>query len=219
MNNDFFLRIKDVILCLSSANAHQVSLGRLEMQKIIYLVDSMSAYLFVLSGNKAHKTYYYGPYDTNIQNAIDALLVRGFINASNIKISNDTISCDYFLTKSGLIWKDKILNDFKSIKYRQQIVNGILYSLVKRNLLNKVKDLVYAEPMYVEAKEHGYYFDLMFSPDNAGHSYLSLIEKYLKYDNNQIDIQFSTDMYIDYLYLRCCKLSGEKEIEGFFDVV
>lgn len=219
MNNDFLLRIKDVTLCLSAAYNHDMLLGRLEIQKITYLIDSMSAYLFILSAKKSHQTYFYGPYDKNIQNAIDALNIRGLVEAYDSKVANNSISCNYALTENGHSWAGIIKKNSKSIQHRSEIADGVLYSLFKRNLLTKVKDLVYAEPMFVDAKSHGYYYDLNFRLDNSGHSYLALVESYLKSDNHQIDIRFATDLYIDYLHTRCEKLSGNLEIGGDFDAV
>jgi hypothetical protein len=202
MNNDFLLRIKDVTLCLLAANKNNILLSRLEIQKIIYLIDSMSAYLFVLSGQKGHQTYFYGPYDKNIQNALDALVLRDIAEMQDLNIHNKNISCNYILTGSGLAWANEMLNNSKSINYRSKIVEGVIYSLIQRDLLHKVKELVYAEPVYVEAKVHGNHYDLALSCDNSGHSYLALIEHYLKDNENQIDISFATDMYIDYLSTR-----------------
>lgn len=214
MNSDFLLRIKDVSLCLLSANRFNIEVGRLEMQKIIYLIDNMSAYLFILSGRKGHQTYYYGPYDKNIQNALDALTIRDIAHMKKINIINKNISCAYGLTESGLQWSEGLLKNSKSIAYRFQIVNGIMYSLVNRNLLSAVKELVYAEPVYVETKVHGNHYDLAIAAENSGHNYLSLIEYYLKENENGIDIEFATDMYIDYLSTRNQLLSGKAHIGG-----
>ncbi|EHQ88997.1 hypothetical protein [Desulfosporosinus youngiae] len=202
MNNDFLLRIKDVTLCLIAANKYDILLGRLEIQKIIYLVDSMSAYLFVLSGKNGHQTYFYGPYDKNIQNALDALTIRDITETKDIKIVNKSITCNYCLTESGLAWTKNMLKESESICHRAKIADGVIYSLVKRNLLNQVKELVYAEPVYLNAKRHGYYYNLNIACENIGHSYLSLLEHYLRTNDNQMDINFATDMYIDYLSMR-----------------
>lgn len=217
MNNDFLLRIKDVALCLLAANKYGILLGRLEIQKIIYLVDSMSAYLFVLSGQKGHQTYFYGPYDKNIQNALDALTIRDIVETRDLNVHNKNISCNYILTGSGLAWANEMRNNSKSINYRFKIVNGVMYSLIQRNLLQKVKELVYAEPVYIEAKVHGNHYDLALACENSGHSYLALIEHYLKDNKNQIEIDFATDMYIDYLSTREQIFSGNSYMGGGSD--
>lgn len=202
MTRDFILRIRDVALCLLSATNYNVSLGRLEVQKIIYLADSMNVYLFVLAGSKGHRTYFHGPYDKNIQNALDALVIRDFSETQNLRIFDGNIACDYTLTEIGLAWTNSMKSQSKLISHRAEIIDAIMYSLIQRNLLSKVKQLVYAEPIYLEGKEHGHYFDLNIASNNTGHSYLALIENYIKCDQSQIDIGFATDMYIDYLSKR-----------------
>lgn len=207
MNSDFLLRIKDVSLCLLIAKKYECLLGRLEIQKIIYLVDSISAYLFVLSGTKGHQTYFYGPYDKNIQNALDALVIRDLAEMCDIKVTN-TVSCNYLITNSGVCWVDNLIKASASIKYRIQIVDGVIYSLVERNRIHKVKDLVYAEPLYVITKDYGNHYNLDFAHENSGHNYLALIEHYLKNSEEQADIRFVADLYIDYLSSRDQILSG-----------
>ena len=219
MNHDFLLRIKDVTLCLFSSNKYDMSLGRLEIQKIIYLIDSMSAYLFVLSGKNGHQTYFYGPYDKNIQNALDALTIRNLAETKNLKVVNKSITCNYLLTESGLAWTDNMIKNSGSIYHRAKIADGVMYSLVQRNLLHRVKDLVYAEPVYVEARVHGNYYDLSVACKNMGHSYLALIEHYLRTNDNRIDINFAADMYIDYLSTRHGILSGNSSTGGNLDDV
>lgn len=214
MNKDFLLRIKDVALCLLSANKYDILLGRLEIQKILYLTDSVSAYLFVLSGQKGHQTYFYGPYDKNIQNALDALLIRNIVQTQDLNVHNKNISCNYLLTENGLMWVNEMGINSRTFQYRLKIVDGILYSLIERKLLHKVKELVYAEPVYVEAKVHGNHFDLSLACENSGHSYLAMIEYYLKDSRNQVDISFVTDMYIDYLNAREQILTGDGTMGG-----
>ncbi len=214
MNNDFLLRIKDATLCLLVANKYNILLGRLEIQKIIYLMDNMSVYLFILSGKKGHQTYFFGPYDKNIQNALDALTIRDIAETKNTKIINKAITCDYTLTESGLAWANNMLDGSRTIHHRAKIADGVIHSLVKRNLTHKVKELVYAEPVYVNARDHGYYYDLGIDNDNNGHSYLALVEYYLRTNHNQIDIDFATDMYIDYLSTRNEILAGNLTAGG-----
>lgn len=185
MNRDFLLRIKDTSLCLSVAKNYVLLLGRLEIQKVIYLIDSISAYLFVLSGKKGHQTYYYGPYDKNIQNALDALVIRDLVEMCDIKVANNTVSCNYFLTDIGICWTNNLINTSTSIQYRAQIADGVIYSLVQRNKMHKVKDLVYAEPLYATTKNYGHHYDLDFEHENSGHNYLALIEHYLKNSEEQ----------------------------------
>ncbi|TEB11292.1 hypothetical protein Psfp_03990 [Pelotomaculum sp. FP] len=214
MNRDFLLRIKDVSLCLLVAKNYELLLGRLEIQKVIYLVDSISAYLFVLSGTKGHQTYFYGPYDKNIQNALDALVIRDLAEICDIKVANNTVSCNYLITDSGMRWTNNLIKASASIQYRVQIVDGVIYSLVERNRIHKVKDLVYAEPLYAATKNYGHHYDLDFEHENSGHDYLALIEHYLKNNKDQTNIRFIADLYIDYLSSRDQILLGNSFTGG-----
>ena len=213
MNSYFLLRIKDVLLCLLHAKKYECLLGRLEIQKIIYLVDSVSAYLFVLSGKKGHQTYFYGPYDKNIQNALDALVIRDLAEMCDIKVTN-TVSCNYIITNTGECWVDNLIKSSSSIKQRVRIYDGIIYSLVERNKIHKVKDLVYAEPLYVTSKDYGNHYNLDLEHENSGHNYLALIEHYLRNSEEQPDIRFVADLYIDYLSSRDQILSGNAFVGG-----
>lgn len=202
MNHDFLRRIKDVSLCLLVSKDYEILFGRLEIQKVIYLVDSISAYLFVLSGTKGHQTYFYGPYDKNIQNALDALVIRDLAEMCDIKVINNTVSCNYLITDNGMRWTNNLINGSASIQYRVQIVDGVIYSLVERNRIHKVKDLVYAEPVYATTKNCGHHYDLDIGHENSGHNYLAIIEHYLKNNEGQPNIRFIADLYIDYLSSR-----------------
>lgn len=219
MNQDFLLRVKDTSLCLLIARQYKLLLGRLEIQKIIYLIDSINAYLFVLSGKRGHQTYFYGPYDKHIQNALDALVIRDFSEMRDINVSNNTVSCNYYLTDVGVHWTNSLIRKSDSIKYRVDIVDSVFYSLVQRNVVHRVKDLVYAEPVYVTTKDYGHHYDLNFDGANSGHHYLALIEHYLKSDSRQPNAYFVADMYIDYLFSRDRILSGQPFVGGDKNVV
>lgn len=219
MNQDFLLRVKDASLCLFIARQYELLLGRLEIQKIIYLIDSISAYLFVLSSKHGHQTYFYGPYDRHIQNALDALVIRDLAEMRDVNVSNNTVACNYYLTDNGVNWTNSLIHKSDSIQYRVNIVDSIFYSLVQRGVVHRVKDLVYAEPIYITTKEYGHHYDLKFDNVNSGHHYLALIEHYLKGDFKRSDIYFVADMYIDYLFSRDRILSGQSYVGGDENVI
>ena len=206
MNNDTLLRMKDVVFCLLAAKTYDLHLGRLELQKIVYLADSMGVYLFILSNKKNHETYKFGPYDKRIQIAIDALAIREFISYRSTRVVKGNIAYKYSITDKGMSWAKEIVEKYESFEIRKKIFCGLLYSLRKRSLISKVKALVYAEPMYVDAQEHGHHYDLNFLNPNSGHSYLAFIEHYLK-NTSSLSIDFTIDMYVDYLNIRSEMLS------------
>ena len=98
-------------------------------------------------------------------------------------------------------------------------MDSVFYSLVQRNVVRRVKDLVYAEPVYVTTKDYGHHYDLNFDDANSGHHYLALIEHYLKGDSKQPNIHFVADMYIDYLFSRDRILSGQSFAGGDENVI
>ena len=214
MNQDFLLRIKDTSLCLFVARKYELLLGRLEIQKIIYLIDSISAYLFVLSSSQGYRTYYYGPYDRYVQNALDALVIRDFVEMHDVNVSRNTVACNYSLTDVGANWTNSLIQESDSIQYRLNIVDSVFYSLTHRKVVRRVKDLVYAEPVYVITKDNGHHSALRFDVTNSGHHYLALIEHFLKGDSKQPNIHFVVDMYIDYLFSRVQILSGQSFAGG-----
>jgi uncharacterized protein YwgA len=116
------------------------------LQKLIYLLDSISAFFYVLSIRKGHHTYFHGPYDKNIQNAADSLVIYGFANVKNIKfMDNGTSSCEYYLTENGEDWVNYLIHSESNTSLRAEIVKNLLESLLTRGLFEEIVQLVYAE--------------------------------------------------------------------------
>lgn len=140
-------RFKDVIIALAIAHEYDRVLPKIQLQKYIYLVDTLSVIAEVMAPKQGHETYRHGPWDKDIQNAADALAFRGFIN---LKVSSGGERFSYQLSDSGLELA-------RRLRERDEFSKRInLYKLVgievNKRGWHKLKAFVYAEPTYVRSK-------------------------------------------------------------------
>lgn len=210
MNNELLLRMRDVGLSLYYSREYDIQLKRIHLQKLIYLLDCAGSFINFISIKNGHKTYYHGPYDQKIQNAVDTLVFYKLANILNIKKTDTGIICDYCLTDEGTSWIESIKNSNKTITYRALIVKSLLDSLMKRNLFYKIIDLVYSEPLYLKNKHSGYDMELDFSnlDENDSFNYLSMVLDACKYEKEESLIPFLSDLLIDYLFKRSIALAA-----------
>lgn len=155
-------RIKDVIITLKVANDFGEDLGRLRLQKFIYLGDIISVYWGLLNSSQGHKTYKNGPYDSDIQNAVDMLAFRGFvkIKESNYKEDN-TVTASYGLTPVGIkLYKQ--LEKSALFKTRVDLYSCIGVHVNQHGWKN-LKKIVYQEPTYCYNKANGWGHRLDYS--------------------------------------------------------
>lgn len=148
-------RYKDVIMALGVANKYGESLGRLQLQWIIYLADTLSLIWGISSLKQGHQTYKNGPYDLRIQNAIDVLAFRGLVDikSSNINL-NKKVAVNYMLNDIGSKFLYEInQHDYFANKYE-------LYKLIAQHINKRgwyeLINLAYAEPNYVKQKAKGW---------------------------------------------------------------
>ncbi len=155
-------RIKDVIIALNVAEQYNQELGRLGLQKFIYLADIISLYWGMLNICNGHETYKRGPYDYDIQNSVDVLAFRGFVSISQSNIKEDgSVTASYVLSKFGkLLFKE--LEKNRIFKTRIELFTSIGYHVEKRGWRN-LKALVYLEPTYCFAKNNGWGYRLDYS--------------------------------------------------------
>lgn len=204
MDDAILLRARDVAVCLYCANRHRFALSRIQLQKLIYLMDVLSACLEILSVDKGHSTYYHGPYDKNIQNAADILVFWEFSDVKNIHVTDNGLVCEYFLTRVGKDWIKELFHNDHNTKRRFEIADNLIISLVNRNLMKSLVSLVYAEPLFVKNKSMGYGIDLNTNNLEENDFYLfflMLLDAY-KIKNNEKVIVFLCDFIIDYLKKR-----------------
>src|SRR5687767_2139915 len=95
-------RCKDVLFALSAAATHQQALGRLALQKLIYLHDVLSIVWREVSASEGFLAWRNGPYDLAIQNAVDSLAFRGLVSISGLHFRKTrNAECHYALTEAG----------------------------------------------------------------------------------------------------------------------
>jgi len=155
-------RLKDVIISLSVANFYNQDLGRLRLQKFIYLADIISLYWGIINNNRGHKTYKNGPYDVDIQNAVDVLAFRGFVSITQTNMKEDgSITGSYRITDVGRQLFDTMENN-KLFKRRISLFKLIGVN-IEQSGWNNLKALVYLEPTYCFNKVSGWGFRLDYS--------------------------------------------------------
>lgn len=211
MNSMLVLRMRDVGICLKASKKHNILLTKIQLQKLIYFVDSISSFLYIVSVKHGHSTYLYGPYDRKIQNAIDSLVIRGLADITNIKhTSSDSISCQYYLTSCGVEWTDNLIYNNASSKMVYSIAYNTISSLSKRNLLSHLVELIYAEPIFTKNQRKGYGVNLDFSnlEENNIFNYLMVVLNTYKIEKDK-HISHVCDLAVDYLNQRRIALAAE----------
>ena len=148
-------RYRDVLLALSSAHNYGVGLGRLQMQKFIYLADSLSILWDLFGTEDNFQTYKHGPYDPAIQNAIDVLMFRGVIDIIRSEIKPDgTLIAVYKISDIGLAIAEKMKNEPYFLR-RADLFDTIATHVAKRGW-ERLKELVYSDATYISRKVDGW---------------------------------------------------------------
>lgn len=216
MNDNVILRTRDVALCLHYAKRNILFFNRIQLQKIIYLLDCVDSFFYILLYEKGHQTYYRGPYDKNIQNATDILVFHLLIDVDNIRIlKNGDISCRYSLTNNGNKWISSLLEKNLNTQNRFKIITGLLDSLLSRGLLKNIVNLVYAEPIFVKNQRSGYGVNLDFKDldQNDVFSFMTIVlDAFSKKKQNDY-VPFVCDLLISYLDERSLFLDTTNEEE------
>lgn len=160
------IRHKDVLIALYMADKYGQKLGRLQLQKFIYLADTISVLWNTLAPKMGHITYDFGPYDQNIQNAVDVLAFRGFVSVVDYKIVDERVQASYRISKQGVELYDALEKN-RAFKNRISLYEEIAVQVNKRNWL-KLKEMVYSEPGYSVSRVqgHGFQFDYSSSLKN-----------------------------------------------------
>lgn len=214
MNSNVILRMRDVAVCLHYAKKHMLVLNKIQLQKIIYLLDCIDAFLYILLSEKGHQTYYHGPYDKNIQNAADILVFHLLVDVDNIKmLGNGDVSCGYSLTNDGDGWVSNLLENDLNTQNRSKIISGLLDSLLSRGLINNIVQLVYAEPIFVKNQRSGYGVNLDFKDldQNDVFSFMTIVLDAFSKEKQNIYVPFICDLLVDYLSRRVLALAATNE--------
>lgn len=194
--NRNLLRYRDVIMALDVAKDYNVFLGKLQLQKYIYLSDTLALIWQLLGARQGHETFRHGPYDQAIQNAVDALAFRGFINIVESEYQQDgSIRAKYEISSFG----QKLVNDLCEepiFKQRLSVFEEIGRNINSRGW-SKLKLYVYSEPTFVNERALGWGKNLQVNSALTNLS-LQIIWHFQKLANN-IGHELSREK-VTYLY-------------------
>jgi hypothetical protein len=149
------IRMRDVGVALFASSQYGQQLNRIRLQKFIYLLDQVGQLLAFLPPSRTHYSFRRGPFDPNIQNAVDALAFRGLVRIIKLRKDPDgSIHAEYALTLVGVQWVESMISTADlSDRWRAA---QLIASEIDRIGWDRIKELVYAEPTYVAAKPRGY---------------------------------------------------------------
>jgi hypothetical protein len=144
-------RSKDVLLALAASSPHITSLGRLQLQKLIYLFDILAIAWRDVSGSETFQPWNHGPYDRAIQNAVDGLAFRGPVAINSLSFSGTRkAQASYSLTSVGKVAVEglRIESPFAD---DLALFDEISEEINRRGWSN-IKEIVYSEPTYNTAR-------------------------------------------------------------------
>jgi uncharacterized protein YwgA len=144
-------RLKDVLFALAAATEVGQPLGRLPLQKLVYLADVLSPIWREVAKPSGFVPYRNGPYDLRIQNTVDSLVFRGFVEVSVPNFRRiDNVECQYSLSRTGSE-TIKHLSAKPGLQVDLNLFREIVTEVSRRGWEN-IKALVYAEPTYDTAR-------------------------------------------------------------------
>ncbi|MEZ2336850.1 hypothetical protein AB6735_14505 [Mucilaginibacter sp. RCC_168] len=154
-------RFIDVLLALNNAEEYNQLLGRIQLQKYIYLSDTISVIWDILAPAEGHETYKNGPFDESITNAVDVLAFRGFVVVESMHMEHSKVAVSYKISKAG-IKLFEALNNEEHFQNKIMLFNEMAKHIEKTGW-KKLMELVYSEPTYIQSRAtgYGYKFDYM----------------------------------------------------------
>jgi hypothetical protein len=152
-------RYLDVMAALFVAGEYQQELGRIQLQKYIFLVDTVSLLWEILAPKIGHETYKHGPFDEAINNAVDCLAFKGFVDVVSINVVEKKVDAIYRINSNGVKLHESQLSQPAFLK-KLEIYKEVAKQIERRGW-KKLKSMVYAEPTYKLSKVGGwgYRFD------------------------------------------------------------
>jgi hypothetical protein len=203
MNSDktsVLIRMRDVGLALRAVAPYERALSRIQLQKFLYLMDSLAGLYELLPPLEAHYTFRHGPYDPFIQSAVDSLSFRGLARIrSLVRRSNGNIASEYSLTIAGVRWSDRMLAHH-ALAERNEVAE-VVAKQVNRIGWNRLIPLVYAEPTFFNSRPEGYGKKLkpQRSSTNSSAYVLQLIRYALPKQSSLVTRDVIAEYYFDYL--------------------
>lgn len=194
-------RMSDVTMALATASVYNQKLNRIRLQKFIYLLDIVGYIYEVLPPAANHISYNNGPYDPAIQNAVDSLAFRGLVEISDVDtLPRGNFSSQYTLTFAGEEWVE-ILAGQEAFKLRFEAARLIGKKVEKLGWW-RLKDLVYAEPTYVQKKYSGFgqRIDITKGTENTAAYLIGLINRSLGIKEKQmVNRELAVDVFFRFL--------------------
>ena len=149
------VRMRDVGLALSAAVPYERRLSRIQLQKFIYLMDSLAIIYNLLPPSVGHYTFLHGPYDPSIQSAVDSLAFRGLARITSlVRRANGNIASGYSLSISGERWA-LVVRSHPVLSERSFVAETVALH-VNRIGWDRLVPLVYAEPTFLNSRPEGY---------------------------------------------------------------
>jgi hypothetical protein len=140
-------RSKDVLFALLAATNHVQALGRLQLQKLIYLFDILAIAWREVSGSESFSPWKHGPYDLTIQNAADCLAFRGLVSINKLRFRGvRKAHAAYSLTAAGKIAVEQLSGE-KHFADDLALFEEIAREVNRRGW-SEIKEIVYSEPTY-----------------------------------------------------------------------
>jgi len=147
----FQQRNKDVLLALKASSAYVDSIGRLQLQKLIYLFDILAIAWREVAGSNTFSPWNHGPYDQTIQNAVDSLAFRGFVAIDTLSFAGTRkAQSSYSLTAAGESAVEGLSADGP---FRDDLdLLSEISAEINRRGWSTIKKIVYSEPTYNTAR-------------------------------------------------------------------
>jgi len=144
-------RSKDVLLALKASSAYVNSLGRLQLQKLIYLFDILAIAWREVDGSNTFSPWNHGPYDQTIQNAVDSLAFRGFVAIETLSFAGTRkAQSTYSLTGAGESAVEGLSTDGPFMDDLDLLCE--ISAEINRRGWSNIKNIVYSEPTYNTAR-------------------------------------------------------------------
>ena len=195
-------RMVDICFAVKIASSYGQWLGKVQLQKFIYLLDVLRPLYEIMPPLDGHLTYKYGPYDVKIQSAADVLAFRGFLKYHQVTINpQNHVAITYLLTSDG----EKLVSRFtaeRAFSSSWEICTRIGFWLNKLGW-KRIVDLVYSEPTFVSIRQKG--FGQRIIPYDATKNSAALIMAILDfglltgYKRSSINNELMVELFFQYL--------------------
>ena len=191
-----FKRASEILYSLNSINELTgLSLSRVGIQKIIYLATTLAPIKSIILNFLQFQYHFRGPYSYEIQNTIDHLMALELVKIDSYKeLSGNRLLVDYSITNYG----EEVINRITKLSEEEE-KQWWINTICKASLsyidgeyssewtgLDRIVDLVYQDPNFLETKNKGFKYYINLSNNNPTTDLINFIKKYL--DENIITV-------------------------------